>query len=78
MNALVYLCLLGTVSSKTFTFQSCSEDQIFNVATLQCSVCPANTIPHPNQDVPTSCVCAEGFYPDVDNVCTSYGTGICA
>ena len=77
MNVLVYLFLLATTSSKTFTFHHCNQTQIFNVATLQCSDCPPNMIPHLHQKIPTSCVCTQGFYPDSDNICTSYGLSIC-
>lgn len=70
------LLLIGLVShayTAAFTYNSCTSTQIFNVATFQCEECPTNMIPNPNQNIATSCICQEGYYPDIDHVCTSFG-----
>lgn len=45
---------------------------------MQCSNCPnADMIPNPNQNIPTSCICKEGFYTTGYNTCGSLGSGTC-
>ena len=69
MRLNLILFLLIVANSASFSYSPCSTNQILNIKDLSCSSCPTNQIPNPTQNIPTSCICAKGYYPTTNHTC---------
>jgi hypothetical protein len=58
---IIVLSLFSAIRSSIFTYNNCSSLSIFNSKTLQCDLCPTNSIADPSELIPSSCVCQPGY-----------------
>lgn len=75
---LTFLSLLLSAHSAAFTPRTCNSSQVLDTSDLQCYDCPyPDQVPNPRQATPTACLCKPGFYPALNNLCTSFGAATC-